>query len=219
MKDEAAYILERKRMVDDQLIWRGIHDQRVLDAMRSVPRHCFVPEEHLDMAYQDCPLPIGSGQTISQPYIVALMSEALALKGGEKVLEIGTGSGYQAAILAKLAGEVHTIERHASLAENARKALEMLEYNNVHIHIGDGSKGLPEYAPYQAIMVTASAPRVPQPILEQLDEGGRLILPVGDRWGGQTLQLWERQEGKLEHEAILAVAFVPLRGEFGWKED
>jgi protein-L-isoaspartate(D-aspartate) O-methyltransferase len=219
MKDEAAHILERNRMVDDQLIWRGIHDPRVLEAMRSVPRHSFVPDEYLDMAYQDCPLPIGSGQTISQPYIVALMSESLALKGSEKVLEVGTGSGYQAAILAKLAGEVHTIERHTSLAEQARRVLESLGYDNVCIHVGDGSKGLPEHAPYQAIIVTASAPKVPRPLLEQLDEGGRLILPVGDRWGGQTLQLWERHGDKYDHEAILAVAFVPLRGEYGWKED
>jgi protein-L-isoaspartate(D-aspartate) O-methyltransferase len=219
MKDETAYILERKRMVDDQLIWRGIHDPLVLEAMQRVPRHCFVPDEYLDRAYQDCPLPIGSGQTISQPYIVALMSETLALKGNEKVCEIGTGSGYQAAILAKLAGEVHTIERHPSLAEQARRVLGNLGYNNVCIHVGDGSKGLPEYAPYQAIIVTASAPKVPKPLLEQLDEGGRLILPVGDRWGGQTLQLWERHGEKFDYEAILAVAFVPLRGEYGWKED
>lgn len=219
MMDAPAYLLERKRMVDDQLIWRGIHDQRVLEAMRSVPRHCFVPEEYRDMAYSDSPLPIGSGQTISQPYIVALMSESVALKGSEKVLEVGTGSGYQAAILASLAREVHTIERHLPLAEQARQVLKDLGYKNVIVHTGDGSKGLPENAPYQAIVVTASAPKVPKPLLDQLDEGGYLILPVGDRWGGQTLQLWERHGTKFEHEAVLPVAFVPLRGEYGWKED
>jgi protein-L-isoaspartate(D-aspartate) O-methyltransferase len=219
MTEEADFVLERKRMVDDQLIWRGIHDQRVLDAMRSVPRHRFVPDEYRDMAYQDCPLPIGSGQTISQPYIVALMSERLSLKGDEKVLEIGTGSGYQAAILSKLASVVHTVERVAPLAEQAQKVLTNLGYSNVTVHIEDGSKGFPEQAPYQAIIVTASAPQVPKPLLEQLEEGGCLVLPVGDRWGGQTLQLWERHGGEYEHKTILAVAFVPLRGEYGWKED
>lgn len=206
-------------MVEDQLVWRGIHDPRLLEAMRSVPRHCFVPEEYRDMAYSDGPLPIGTGQTISQPYIVALMSESVALKGSEKVLEVGTGSGYQAAILANLAREVHTIERHISLAEQARLVLGELGYKNITVHTGDGSKGLPDHAPYQAIVVTASAPKVPKPLLDQLDEGGRLILPVGDRWGGQTLQLWERHGAKFEHEAILPVTFVPLRGEYGWKED
>ena len=219
MKDATAYLIERKRMVEDQLVWRGIHDPRLLEAMRSVPRHCFVPEEYRDMAYSDGPLPIGTGQTISQPYIVALMSESVALKGSEKVLEVGTGSGYQAAILANLAREVHTIERHISLAEQARLVLEELGYKNITVHTGDGSKGLPDHAPYQAIVVTASAPKVPKPLLDQLDEGGRLILPVGDRWGGQTLQLWERHGAKFEYEAILPVAFVPLRGEYGWKED
>lgn len=219
MKDAAAYLHERKRMVENQLAGRGIHDRRVLEAMRSVPRHCFVPQEYRDMAYSDGPLPIGTGQTISQPYIVAFMSEAVALTGSERVLEVGTGSGYQAAVLASLAKEVHSIERHTALAEIARQTLGELGYPNVTVHMGDGSKGLPEFAPYQAIVVTASAPKVPKPLLDQLDEGGRLILPVGDRWGGQTLQLWERQGDLFEHETILAVAFVPLHGEHGWKED
>lgn len=219
MKEAETFLHERKRMVEDQLIWRGIHDRRVLDAMRNVPRHCFVPEEYRDMAYSDCPLPIGSGQTISQPYIVAFMTEIIALKGDEKVLEVGTGSGYQAAILANLAREVHTIERHAVLAEQARRVLRELGYKNVSVYTGDGSKGLPEQAPFQAIVVTASAPKVPKPLLDQLDEAGRLILPVGDRWGGQTLQLWKRHGAKFDHEAVLPVAFVPLRGEYGWKED
>jgi protein-L-isoaspartate(D-aspartate) O-methyltransferase len=219
MKDASAYQNERNRMVEDQLVWRGIHDLRVLEAMRSVPRHCFVPKDYQEMAYSDGPLPIGTGQTISQPYIVAFMSEAVGLTGSERVLEVGTGSGYQAAILACLAKEVHTIERHTALAGIARQALEELDYQNITVHLGDGSQGLPEFAPYQAIVVTASAPKVPKPLLEQLDEGGRLILPVGDRWGGQSLQLWERHRENFEHETILAVAFVPLRGEYGWKED
>ena len=217
-KDTSAYLLDRKRMVDDQLVWRGICDQRVLEAMRSVPRHCFVPEEYRDMAYSDGPLPIGSGQTISQPYIVALMSESVALKGSENVLEVGTGSGYQAAILGKLARQVHTIERHAHLAEQARRVLEALEYKNVTVHTGDGSKGLPEHAPYQAIIVTASAPKVPKPLLDQLDEGGRLVVPVGGRMN-QFLERWERHGAKFEQDVLVPVAFVPLRGQHGWKED
>lgn len=216
--DSPAEAKERERMVNDQLIWRGIRDPRVLEAMRSVPRHCFVPEEYRGLAYTDGPLPIGKGQTISQPYIVALMTESLRLQGDEKVLEVGTGSGYQAAILAALAREVHTIERHASLAETARQRLEKLGIRNVHVHIGDGSKGLPNEAPFQAIMVTASAPSVPPPLLEQLADGGRLILPIGSR-GGQVLELWERRGAQYQHKAVLAVAFVPLRGEYGWKED
>mgnify|MGYP000628045728 CR=1 FL=1 len=216
--DSPADMAERERMVTDQIAWRGIRCPRVLAAMRSVPRHCFVPEEYRHLAYSDGPLPIGKGQTISQPYIVAFMSEALRLQGDEKVLEVGTGSGYQAAILGKLAREVHTIERHASLAETARQTLEKLGMTNVHVHIGDGSKGLPEEAPFQAIMVTASAPSVPQPLLDQLDDGGRLILPVGSR-GGQVLELWEREGARFKHKSILAVAFVPLRGEYGWSND
>jgi protein-L-isoaspartate(D-aspartate) O-methyltransferase len=209
---------ERERMVTNQLTWRGIRNPRVLAAMRSVPRHCFVPEEFRHLAYTDGPLPIGKGQTISQPYIVALMSESLRLQGDEKVLEVGTGSGYQAAVLAALAREVHTIERHASLAENARKVVERLGLSNVHVHVGDGSKGLPDQAPFQAIIVTASAPSIPQPLLDQLDDGGRLILPVGSR-GGQVLELWERHGSCYEHNSVLPVAFVLLRGEYGWKED
>jgi protein-L-isoaspartate(D-aspartate) O-methyltransferase len=216
--DSPADIQERERMVTDQIAWRGVKNPRVLAAMRSVPRHCFVPEEHRYLAYSDGPLPIGKGQTISQPYIVAFMSEALELKGEEKVLEVGTGSGYQAAVLGALAREVHTIERHASLAELARQTLAQLGIRNVQVHLGDGSQGLPEEAPFQAIMVTASAPSVPQPLLDQLDEGGRLILPVGSR-GGQALELWERSGVRFKHKAVLAVAFVPLRGEYGWADD
>jgi protein-L-isoaspartate(D-aspartate) O-methyltransferase len=217
MEDEAPYANLRNRMVDDQIISRGIHDEHLLDALRRLPRHWFVPEEYADMAYSDGPIPIGHGQTISQPYIVALMTELLELRGEENVLEVGTGSGYQAALLAFLTRQVHTIERHASLAEKAETVLLRLGLTNVTVHVGDGSLGLPDYSPFQAIMVTAAAPRVPQPLFDQLDEGGRLVLPEGAA-GGQVLDRWRRQSGKFEQEHITPVAFVPLRGEHGWKE-
>ncbi|MCK5314294.1 MAG: protein-L-isoaspartate(D-aspartate) O-methyltransferase, partial [Anaerolineales bacterium] len=163
------------------------------------------------------PLPIGSSQTISQPYIVALMTQMLRLEGDETVLEVGTGSGYQAAILAYLASVVHTIERHAELAEHASQVLSSLELTNVHVHISDGSLGLPEFAPYQAILVTAAAPEVPQTLLSQLDDGGRLVLPVGGRLG-QVLERWERRGSEYTSESLVPVAFVPLRGRYGWQE-
>jgi protein-L-isoaspartate(D-aspartate) O-methyltransferase len=172
-------------------------------------------QEH---AYDDSPLPIGSGQTISQPYIVALMTSLVALQGDEIVLEIGTGSGYQAAVLACLAKTVHTIERHAALAGWAGSTLEDLAYKNVFVHLGDGSLGWPDAAPYQAIIVTAAAPRPPQPLLDQLDEGGRLVIPVGER-RLQDLQVWQREGEHFTWETIIPVAFVPMRGEHGWKED
>jgi protein-L-isoaspartate(D-aspartate) O-methyltransferase len=217
MEDEAYFTNLRNRMVDDQIISRGIHDERLLDVLRRVPRHWFIPEEYAQIAYSDGPLPIGRGQTISQPYIVALMTELLELQGEENVLEVGTGSGYQAALLAYLARQVHTIERHATLAEKAEKMLMRLGLTNVTVHTGDGSLGLPVYAPYQAIMVTAAAPHVPQPLFDQLDEGGRLVLPEGGV-GGQMLDRWRKQGGEFEQEHIAPVAFVPLRGQHGWKE-
>jgi protein-L-isoaspartate(D-aspartate) O-methyltransferase len=217
MEDEAYYANLRNRMVEDQIISRGIHDERLLDALHRVPRHWFVPEEYAQIAYSDGPLPIGHGQTISQPYIVALMTELLELQGEENVLEVGTGSGYQAALLAFLARQVHTIERHASLAENAEKVLMRLGLTNVTVHVSDGSLGLPIYAPFQAIMVTAAAPRVPQPLFDQLDEDGRLVLPEGGA-GGQLLDRWRKQGGEFKQEHITPVAFVPLRGQHGWKE-
>lgn len=217
MSEEIDYSKERNHMVERQLETRDIRDRRVLNAMRTVPRHRFVPSEYSHMAYSDGPLPIGSGQTISQPYIVALMTQMLRLEGHETVLEIGTGSGYQAAILAYLASEVHTIERHAELAEHAAQVLKSLELTNVKVHIRDGTLGLPEFAPYQAILVTAAAPQVPQTLLNQLDDGGRLIIPVGGRLG-QTLERWERHGSEYTSEAQIPVAFVPLRGRHGWQE-
>lgn len=217
MSEEIDYSVERQHMVERQLETRGIRDQRVLSAMRTVPRHRFVPAEYRHMAYTDGPLPIGRGQTISQPYIVALMTQMLQLEGHETVLEIGTGSGYQAAILAFLASEVHTIERHAELAEHASQVLKSLELTNVQVHTRDGTLGLPEFAPYQAVLVTAAAPQVPQTLLSQLDDGGHLVIPVGGRLG-QTLEFWERHDNEFASESQIPVAFVPLRGRYGWQE-
>ncbi|HEX6306262.1 MAG TPA: protein-L-isoaspartate(D-aspartate) O-methyltransferase [Anaerolineales bacterium] len=216
MTEEAAYKRERERMVREQLVSRDIRDERVLEAMRQVPRHLFVTPENRHLAYADGPLPIGSGQTISQPYIVALMSQLLKLEGDETVLEIGTGSGYQSAVLSHLAADVHTIELHESLAKKAQASLEELGLTNVHVHIGDGSKGWPEAAPYEGIIVTAAAPQVPRPLFDQLDEGGRLVVPVGSR-GGQYLERWTRQDADYKREQIAPVAFVPLFGEHGWE--
>lgn len=209
----------RIRMVENQIAARGITSPLVLEAFREVPRHLFVPANQQVYAYQDGPLPIGKGQTISQPYIVAYMTEKLALTGDERVLEIGTGSGYQAAILGLLAAEIHTVERHPQLAEFANKLLNQLGYDNVFIHLGDGTNGMPEFAPYQAIIVTAAGPYVPTPLLDQLDEEGRLIMPVGKRRGGQVLQLIRRVEGEIQREDLSQVAFVPLIGEHGWSRD
>jgi protein-L-isoaspartate(D-aspartate) O-methyltransferase len=218
MDEEDRYTVERQRMVVEQLAARDIHDPRVLEAMASVPRHLFIPPEYRHQAYADGPLPIGRGQTISQPYIVALMTQMLLLKGDERVLEIGTGSGYQAAVLANLAGEVHTIERHGPLAKRAAGILQSLKLDNVTVHVGDGSLGLPDLAPYQAILVTAAAPGVHQTLLNQLDDGGRLVIPVGDM-NGQVLERWVRAEEDFDREVLVPVAFVPLRGRLGWKND
>jgi protein-L-isoaspartate(D-aspartate) O-methyltransferase len=208
---------DRKRadMVQHQLELRGIQDKRVLEVMSRIPRHLFVPYRLRDRAYCDTPLHIGEGQTISQPYMVALMTEMLALTGAENVLEVGTGSGYQTAILAELARFVHSIERVTSLAESARQRLAVLGYTNVQIHIGDGSLGLESQAPFEAILVTAGAPEVPPSLCMQLAEGGKLIVPVGS----QTLQrlyLVEKKRGRLSTKESTGCVFVPLIGEAGW---
>ncbi len=218
MKEDSEYKLERQRMVEDQFLSRDIRDARVLEAMRKVPRHIFVPEEHRHLAYRDSPLPIGESQTISQPYIVALMTQMLGLKGDETVLEIGTGSGYQAAVLSQVAHEVHTVERHETLARQALACIISLDIKNVTIHIGDGTRGWPSNAPYDAIIATAAAPKVPKPLLNQLADGGRLVLPVGSR-AGQYLEIWNRDGDDFDHKRTTAVAFVPLLGKFGWKND
>jgi len=217
MPEQDTYQEARHRMVADQIIRRGVDDQRVLDAMRKIPRHLFVDETYYKEAYDDHPLPIGHGQTISQPYIVALMTSHLNLKGNEKVLEIGTGSGYQAALLAELAAEVHSIERVPFLAEKARRVLDELGYENVYIHVGDGSLGWPEEAPYQCIITTAAAPDVPDVYVQQLAIGGKIIIPVGSRWR-QMLMLWTKLEKGIKKEEVLPVVFVPLLGEKGWQD-
>jgi len=218
MDESDRYAHERERMVAEQLLARGVRSEHVLAAMRRVPRHRFIPPEHRHLAYADGPLPIGNGQTISQPYIVALMTQLLELTGAEKVLEIGTGSGYQAAILSILASEVHTIERYDPLALKAATLLEALGFNNVFVHAGDGSQGWPEAASYEGIIVTAAAPDVPRPLLDQLADGGRLVIPVGGR-GGQLLERWIRHENDYESEQVVPVAFVPLLGKYGWREN
>jgi protein-L-isoaspartate(D-aspartate) O-methyltransferase len=204
---------ERRRMAVD-LCAQGVRDARVLAAFEAVPRHLFVPEDVRKWAYENRPLPIGFGQTISQPFIVAYMTQALALGGAERVLEVGTGSGYQAAILSHLVREVHTVELIPALAERAARVLSDLELMNVFVHAGDGSQGWPGCAPYEAILVSAAAPRVPVRLFEQLTDHGRMILPVGDR-EYQALEFWRREADTFSHETLLPVLFVPLRGKAG----
>jgi protein-L-isoaspartate(D-aspartate) O-methyltransferase len=200
-------------MVSEQIASRGVKDEAVLAAMRAVPRHLFVPDEYLDQAYEDHPLPIGFGQTISQPYIVALMTETLQLEPGEKVLEVGTGSGYQAAILAELGVEVYTIEIIPELASSAAERLKSLGYNQVQVKQADGYFGWEEHAPFEAIIVTAAPDHMPQPLAEQLAEGGRLVVPIGPIGAVQTLWLFEKLEGELNATNLGSVRFVPLTGE------
>jgi protein-L-isoaspartate(D-aspartate) O-methyltransferase len=215
MKRKEEYADRREQMVGDQIARRGIKSPGLLAALHTVPRHIFVPKDQRKWAYSDGALRIGQGQTISQPYIVALMTDALKLTGNEIVLEVGTGSGYQAAILSHLVNTVHTIERHQKLSEKAAQTIDSIGIKNIRFHTGDGSLGLPIFAPFQAIMVTAAAPKAPQVLLNQLDDGGRLIIPVGARFN-QTLELWKRQAGKFKRSVIASVAFVPLIGEQGW---
>jgi len=208
----------RARMVEEQLLPRSIHDQKTLEAMRKVPRHLFVEDAMKNQAYGDSPLPIGKGQTISQPYIVALMTQALGLKGHEHVLEIGTGSGYQAAILSQICEKVYTVERIDTLLVQARKVFDSLHYLNILTKLDDGTNGWPEYGPYDAIVVTAGGPKVPLPLLEQLADPGILIIPVGDR-GVQNLQFVTKKDGEIIEKTIELVRFVNLIGDHGWKND
>jgi protein-L-isoaspartate(D-aspartate) O-methyltransferase len=212
--DEAVYAQRRERMVIETIERRGITDEDVLNAMRAVPRHLFVPADDQDYAYGDHPLPIGYGQTISQPYIVALMTELLELKEGDKVLEIGTGSGYQAAILGEIPGvEVYTVEIIPELAASARERLADLGYVKIHCKEADGYFGWPEYAPFDAIIVTAAPDHVPQPLADQLAEGGRMVIPVGPPGGYQTLwKLVKQPDGEVKNYNMGGVAFVPLTG-------
>jgi protein-L-isoaspartate(D-aspartate) O-methyltransferase len=217
MEKVDLYRLARERMVETQIKARGLKDERVLKAMLKVPRHLFVDEALRDQAYGDFPLPIGEGQTISQPYIVALMTEALELKGNERVLEIGTGSGYQTAILAELALWVYTIERFPTLLERAKKVLKELGYKNISFKLDDGTLGWKEAAPFDAIIVTAASPDIPPPLVEQLAEGGRMVIPVGDEFS-QTLIKGVKRGGKLHTKALEPVRFVKLVGAYGFKE-
>jgi protein-L-isoaspartate(D-aspartate) O-methyltransferase len=209
------YEILRKRMVEEQLIPRGIKNQKVLDAFYKVQRHKFIPPDLRNSAYADFPIPIGEGQTISQPYIVALMTECLNLTSEERILEIGTGSGYQAAILAELAKEVYTIERFEILAKRAEALLSQLGYNNIKIKVGDGTLGWQEAAPFDKIMITAASPKIPQPLIEQLKENGKLILPLGESFS-QVLTLVEKKKNKFETVDICGCVFVPLVGKYGW---
>jgi len=199
-------------MVQQQLMTRGITDARVLAAMAKMPREEFVPPESRAASYEDGPLQIGHGQTISQPYIVAFMTEQLRPKASDRVLEIGTGSGYQAAILAGLVKDVYTIEIIEALAKDAEATLQRLGYKNVHVRVGDGYRGWPEYAPFDAITVTCAPDHVPQPLIDQLKEGGRMIIPVGG-FGNQELYLLEKKNGQLQRRSVLPVRFVPMAGE------
>lgn len=217
MEKVDLYRLARERMVETQIKARGIKDERVLKAMLKVSRHLFVDEALRDQAYGDFPLPIGEGQTISQPYIVALMTEALELKGNERVLEIGTGSGYQTAILAELALWVYTIERFPTLLERAKKVLNELGYKNISFKLDDGTLGWKEAVPFDAIIVTAASPDIPPPLVEQLAEGGRIVIPVGDEFS-QTLIKGVKRGGKLHTKALEPVRFVKLVGAYGFKE-
>ncbi len=213
-RDDAGdrYAEERREMARFQIRARGIEDPKVLAAMERVPRHEFVPPLLRPLAYADRPLPIGHGQTISQPFIVAFMTEALKPAPADRVLEIGTGSGYQAAVLAEIVAQVYTIEIVPALGERARADLGRLKYANVHVRVGDGYEGWPEHAPFDAIIVTCSPEQVPQPLVDQLRDGGRMIIPVGTQAGGQELYLLEKRGGKVMKRAVLPVRFVPMTG-------
>lgn len=213
------FTIARRRMVEDQVVARGVRDPRVIDAMLKVPRHKFVEEALEGQAYQDGPLPIGEKQTISQPYMVAVMSEALELNGSETVLEVGTGSGYQAAVLALLADRVFTLERIPALARRARKVLDSCGYSKVNIRLADGTHGWQEMGPFDAIIVTAGAPDIPQDYLDQLAVGGRLVIPVGDRLSQVLVRVTRISESELKQEKLFGCRFVPLVGNHGWRDE
>ncbi|MCX7894943.1 MAG: protein-L-isoaspartate(D-aspartate) O-methyltransferase [Thermoanaerobaculum sp.] len=210
-QDDARWAAIRAAMVQNQIAARGVRDERVLSALRQVPRHLFVPEEFQAQAYEDHPLPIGEGQTISQPYIVGLMTELLQVKAGDKVLEVGTGSGYQAAVLAAMGCQVFTIEIRPALAAQATERLKRLGYFNVQVRVGDGYRGWPEEAPFAGIIVTAAPERIPQPLLQQLAVGGRLVIPVGSFY--QQLKVVTKQPDGFTEQDVIPVRFVPMAGE------
>ncbi len=213
--DAQDYSSQRQQMVAGQIMARGVRNPDVIGAMQVVPRHCFVPRRLQSQAYQDRPLPIGHGQTISQPYIVALMTELLELKPGQRVLEIGTGSGYQAAVLAQMAVKVYTIEIVAPLALQAKVVLERSGYTQIHTKIGDGYKGWPQHAPFDGIIVTCAPTHIPAPLKDQLAEGGRMVIPVGEAYGNQRLILLRKRKGRIKKEKSFGVRFVPMIDEKG----
>ncbi|MFQ5956363.1 MAG: protein-L-isoaspartate(D-aspartate) O-methyltransferase [Candidatus Brocadiales bacterium] len=209
--DEEMFAQKRTSMVKTQIKARGVKDTRVIEAMMSVPRHLFVPERQRIYSYEDTPLPIGSGQTISQPYIVAFMTELLELDEDDTVLEVGTGSGYQAAVLAEVVKKVFTIEIKERLGLLAKERLKSMGYTNIDVHIGDGYNGLPGEAPFDAIIVTAAAAHIPEPLIKQLRPGGRMVIPVGSPYGRQSLNLvTKKEDGEIQKETIIPVRFVPL---------
>ncbi len=215
MFNKEDYKILRENMVEVQLKTRGIKDEKLLEVMGQIPRHLFVSEQQRSCAYEDFPLPIGEGQTISQPYMVALMTELFRLKEHEKVLEIGTGSGYQTAVLSKIAKEVYTVEKIESLALKAEEMFKELGYQNIKVKVGDGSEGWSEYAPYNSIIVTAGSPKIPEPLIKQLSENGRIVIPIGGPFS-QDLILGEKIKGELITKTICGCTFVPLRGKHGW---
>lgn len=212
------YIASREKMVREQIVSRGIKNQQVINVFRKVPRHKFIDQQYWKEAYSNYPLPLTHGQTISQPYIVALMTELLELYADEKVLEIGTGSGYQTAILAELTKTVYTVERWPELSQAAQQTLQELGYKNIQLQIGDGSTGWQEHAPYDRIMVTASAPNIPQPLIDQLKENGKIVMPLGSNFG-QDLVVGEKHKGEIKIFNYGKCVFVPLIGDFGWAKE
>lgn len=211
---------QKEKMVENHLKRRGIRDKAVLEAMAEVPREKFIPEDMVHLAYNDSPLPIGEGQTISQPYIVALMIQAMELSPQDRVLDIGTGSGYAAAIISRIVKAVYSVERYQTLAETAKERFLHLGYENIHVLYGDGTQGWPEHAPYDAAVVAAGSPDIPQPLVDQLVIGGRLVIPVGSTQQFQELLRVRRTgESEVKEERLTSVRFVPLVGEAGWKED